>query len=142
MKFYILALFFVLTTVEAFANTGFVCPKEGIKISKFLLNDKQSTLLIEHADGKTETNHTLIAPEGNDIDAYETRFGIYNEIRANTQSFFPYMPEFLMVYHMSRSQKLYMAGFKVLDGQNNDPAVELGSMYCKALLTSILKYYP
>jgi len=141
MKTIILVALFALTTTAAFANSGFICPKDKLSISKRVLDAKTSTLEIEHADGKKDTNPLLIAPEGNDTDAYQTRFGIYNEITAETQSYFPYMPEILMVYHMTKSQSLYRKGFRTLDGESTQ-VIELKSMYCKALVESILHYKP
>ena len=141
MKIFLSLFLLLVSASPVSASPGFICPKEKIEISKVFLRDDLSTIQIAHADGRVETNILLENPEGREGDAYQTRFSTYTSLWTSAQLSFPYMPEFLLVYHMMKSQPLYRRGFYALDGDGTSP-VQLRSMYCKALVDSILKFQP
>lgn len=130
-----------LLSVNSFANSGWICPKDHLEIHLAPVRTLFSTLQISFDDGRFETNASLELPMGSDVDSYQTRFGIYNELQSEAQGFFPYRPEFLTVFHLMRSQSMYREGFKALESESAEP-VKLKSMYCRALVEAILKYKP
>ncbi len=138
-KLPVYAFAFFALIPSAFSATGFTCPKLDLKISKVLISENTSTLSIQHGNGSVEENPHLVLPEGNDTDSYQDRIGTYLEIQSNTQNFFPYSPEFLLVFRIMKSRSLYLSGFKAFEDESLEP-VKLSSFYCKALTRTLLAY--
>ncbi|MFZ4715678.1 MAG: hypothetical protein ACOYL6_18285 [Bacteriovoracaceae bacterium] len=122
----------------SFANVGFICKTESLEISQAKVNNLNTLRVLNTQTGSESFNDHLVLPEGNSTDAYQERYGRYYEVLANAQANFPYMPEFMMFYHMSKSNSLYKKGFKAFEGEGQ--AVELPKMYCKAFVTALMAF--
>jgi hypothetical protein len=137
MKKCFMLLGFLLLTQAALANVGFDCPKQGLKISRELLND-QMTLVVRYNDGKVDHNPNLVLPQASTTDAYQERYGNYYIIMEQAHLSFPYMPEGMLVFHMTRSSALFKKGFKAFEGMGE--TVGLSKLYCKVFLEGMFKY--
>lgn len=137
MKFnyLLLSVFFIF---QAQANDGFICEKQGLKISRVEIED-QGTLVIENLTSREiKSFPNLRFSLSNSNNDYQDRWGHYLTLSTDAISRFPYMPEFLLVFHMMRANKLYRQGFKALDG-NGEP-VKLSKLYCRSFIEALENY--
>jgi hypothetical protein len=127
----------ILFTQAAMANVGFRCPKMKLEITREK-HEGEMTLIVRSEEGSIEFNPRLMLPEATTTDAYQERYGHYYAIMEKAHQSFPYMPEGLLIYHISRSGSLYKKGFRAFEGEGS--AVELSPLYCKVFVKSILSY--
>ena len=122
---------FLLTVFALFASNvhagGFNCPELGKKLE----------LSKNEAGEWYFVNPNTKIPMGNEVDAYQDRWFVYNVLIEQATIRFPYMPEILLVYHVMKSNKKFRAGFKLVDDVNSTQYVRLPKMYCKALIKAI-----
>jgi hypothetical protein len=128
---------FLFLSQTALGNVGFRCSKLQTKIAREMFNG-EFTLVIRHANGKVEHNPNLVLPIASTTDAYQERYGHYYILMNEAHLSFPYMPEGLLVFHVGRSTSLYKKGFKAFEGMSEP--VELSKLYCRAFMSSILKF--
>jgi len=132
MKF--LALICLIIPQLVMAQVAFDCPAQGSKISR-----ENETIVVLQADGSKITNDRIFLPVGQSTDEYQTRYGTYYELMTIAHTSIPYMPEALMLVHMSRSQKLYKRGFEVFEGEASE-LVSLSKLYCEMFINAIKSY--
>jgi hypothetical protein len=132
MKSLLLALFFL--PAISMAQVAFDCPAQASQIAR-----ENETIVVIQADGGKITNDRIYLPAGQSTDEYQTRYGTYYELMTIAHTSMPYMPEALMLVHMSRSQKLYKRGFKVFEGESNE-VVGLSKLYCDMFIKAIKNY--
>ncbi len=108
---------------------GFDCPSLKTKIE--IIQDQGKAYLMKN---------NVSLPMGSEIDPFQARWGIYNTLLAQAQLSFPYMPEIILMYHLSASTKLYREGFKQVDDLGSTQYTRLPKMYCKALIEAIDHY--
>jgi hypothetical protein len=116
---------------------GFTCPKQNVEISKISSGEVDQIQIQNTLDRKAVETYGPL-PQGNAVDPYQTRFGHYYTIAEQAQLSFPYAPEFIMVARLVESQKLFRKGFQAFEGQGKP--VELGRIYCEALITAIRQH--
>lgn len=136
MKLHLMLIFSLFTFSSAsFSQTvGFHCPGLSLDIMK-----NAETISLENVKTQESKKFERIElPLGNDIDSYQTRVSIYYDIIQRSYSSFPYMPEFLMLYHVLRSGHLFKKGFQAMEGQGK--AITLSKMYCKTLIKTLEQY--
>ena len=127
-------IFLFILSLSANAQVGFKCPNLQMEILK-----SDSTIKIKNQTGTREiTNNRLVLPIDQSTDSYQERYGIYYALMTEAHLHFPYMPEWLMFYHLSKSTNLFKKGFKAFEGEGS--SVELNKMYCKAFIQAIEKY--
>lgn len=141
----LISLFLILTFLicNSVANEkihiGFHCPSKGFDIAKRVIsNEKEIIALVKNKSEilKNFTNINLAI--GSDFNSYQTRVATYYEITQSTLTSFPYMPEFLLLYHVFKSGRVLKKGFSAMEGKD-EPAT-LSKLYCKVLLKTLENY--
>lgn len=131
-------LFLVFFPLMASAQTGFICESQQVEITRKKVNELTTLVMTQVQDGTETFNEYLSLPMEDTVDAYQDRYGTYYTVMEQAHLSFPYMPEFLLIYHLGQSSKLYKKGFKALEGEGSP--VQLNKMYCAALIKSIQNY--
>ncbi len=127
------AIFLCLWSISSFA--GFEC--SDLNANVFRADRGGNSTLVVSENGQERFN-PRIELELDESSGYSQRMGVYNTLMTEAQIHFPYMPEFLMIYHVMRSTKLYRKGFVVLE--EGGVPVKLGKMYCRAFMNAIDAY--
>ncbi|MDA8792737.1 hypothetical protein N9N67_05795 [Bacteriovoracaceae bacterium] len=133
-------LFFLTSIILAnltFAQVGFQCKKDKRMIERGIAEGIET--LIVKSQNEEDLYNLRIDLVSKDDRGYQHRYGYYNQIAVYALERFPYMPEILLLFHMSKANKAYQKGFKVFEKSSAKPIV-LKQMYCDAFIKALLEF--
>ncbi|MFN8370922.1 MAG: hypothetical protein U0T83_09905 [Bacteriovoracaceae bacterium] len=132
----LISLLFMTFSFSTFANVGFNCPELNISIKRAAYDKNFGTLaILDQRLGTESLIKGIKFPLDNTIDAHQERWYQYLELMNEAQMHFPYMPEFILVFHTMRSTTDYKKGFRAFEGEGSP--IKLKKMYCKALVKAL-----
>jgi hypothetical protein len=137
MKIVLFSVLIYLSITTIMAQAGFICPDQKLQIMR-MQGEEFDFLALRSEDNSLTQFKNIELQRGDDYDSFQQRHSTYLALMTEAQLHFPYMPEFLLIFHIGKSNKLFRSGFKALE-ENNAP-VQLKSMYCKSLLEAMKKY--
>ena len=135
---FVLSLTISITPNAQADAVGFECKHAPLQIVRHELADGVTLAIKNTEAGTLSTNTEIFLPKDNSTSSYQDRVGFYYSLMGSANSYFPYMPGPLLVYHITRSTKLYRMGFMAFEGKGEP--VKLAKIYCEALMQAITNY--